>query len=151
MYTRARFEWTHWVFTVPHNKHHIAHTPQHKTQHKPPGLATMVVVEVPSTYQDSHLAGKRRASQGSPLRVTQGVPLGMGGDPEPCTERYWSKLLHVLGRHVRLERRVSTVPFVLFGCSDVSSCAYRSGHSPTSSRPSFTVSTGLVVPTKPPR
>ena len=35
---RARFEWTHGVFTVPHNTHHTtqhtAHTPQHKTQHK---------------------------------------------------------------------------------------------------------------------
>ena len=39
----------------------------------------------PSTCQDSHLAGKRGASQGSPLRVAPGVPLGMGGDPEPCT------------------------------------------------------------------
>ena len=34
----------------------------------------------PSTCQDSHLAGKRGASQGSPLRVAPGVPLGMGGD-----------------------------------------------------------------------
>ena len=51
---------------------------------------SLVVVEVPSTCQDSNLAGKRGASQGSPLRVAPGVPLGMGGDPEPCTERYWS-------------------------------------------------------------
>ena len=38
---------------------------------------------VPSTFQDSHLAGKRGAGQGSPLRVAPGVPLGMGGDPKP--------------------------------------------------------------------
>ena len=29
---------------------------------------------------------KPGAGQGSPLRVAPGVPLGMGGDPEPCTE-----------------------------------------------------------------
>ena len=41
---------------------------------------------------------KPGAGQGSPLRVAPGVPLGMGGgDPEPCTERYWSKLLHAWG------------------------------------------------------
>ena len=45
------------------------------------GLATLVVVERPKTCQDSHLTGKPGASQGSPLRVAQGVPLGMGGDP----------------------------------------------------------------------
>ena len=33
---------------------------------------SMVVVEGPSTCQDSHLTGKTRASQGSPLRVAQG-------------------------------------------------------------------------------
>ena len=35
------------------------------------------------TRQDWLLAGKRGASQGSPLRMAPGVPLGMGGDPEP--------------------------------------------------------------------
>ena len=57
--------------------------------YEPPlrGLATLVVVERPSTRQDSHLTGKPGASQGSPLRVAPGVPLGMGGDSEPCTER----------------------------------------------------------------
>ena len=38
------------------------------------GLATLVVVERPSTCQDSHLTGKPGASQGSLLRVAQGVP-----------------------------------------------------------------------------
>ena len=49
------------------------------------GLATLVVVERPGNRQDSHLMGKPGASQGSPLRVAPGVPLGIGGDPEPCT------------------------------------------------------------------
>ena len=40
----------------------------------PRGLATLVVVRGPSTCQDSHLTGKRGASQGSPLRVAPGVP-----------------------------------------------------------------------------
>ena len=38
------------------------------------GLATLVVVERPSTCQDSHLTGKPGASQGSLLRLAQGVP-----------------------------------------------------------------------------
>ena len=45
------------------------------------GLATLVVVERPSTCQDSHLTGKPGASHGSLLRVAQWVPLGMGGTP----------------------------------------------------------------------
>ena len=51
----------------------------------PRGLATLVVVARPRTCQDSHLAGKRGASQGSPLLVAARVALGTGGDPEPCT------------------------------------------------------------------
>ena len=38
------------------------------------GLATLVVVERPSTCQDSHLTGKPGASQESPLRVAPGGP-----------------------------------------------------------------------------
>ena len=45
------------------------------------GLATLVVVERPSTCQDSHLTWKPGASQGSLLRVAQEVSLGMGRDP----------------------------------------------------------------------
>ena len=41
----------------------------------PRELATLVVVEGPSTCQDSHLAGKR-ACQGSPLRVLPGSHWG---------------------------------------------------------------------------
>ena len=41
---------------------------------------------------------KPGAGQGSPLRVAPGVPLGMGGDPEPCTERYDGHYYIVWGR-----------------------------------------------------
>ena len=47
-----------------------------------PGAGHLVVVEGLSTCQDSDLTGKPRAGQGSPLRVAQGVPQGMGGDPQ---------------------------------------------------------------------
>ena len=40
----------------------------------------------PSTCQDSHLAGKRGASQGSPLRVAPGAPIGYGSGPRASTD-----------------------------------------------------------------
>ena len=97
-------------------QHHINHTttPQqphnnHTTTTTTPlrGPATLVVVEGPSTQRSDLLGdclGKPGAGQGSPLRVAPGVPLGMGGDPEPCTERYWSILLHRLGQRSRTPR-----------------------------------------------
>ena len=88
------------------------------------------MVEGLGTCQDSHLTGKPRAGQGSPLRVAQGVPWGMGGDPRAVLTDAASSSL--LARPCFLRRR------------DVSSCACRSGHSP------FTVATGVVVPAKPP-
>ena len=42
-------------------------------------LATLVVVGVPSTCQESHLAGKRGASQGSHW-VWEGTPSPVQGD-----------------------------------------------------------------------
>ena len=48
------------------------------------GPATLfVVVEGLSTCQDSHLMGKPRAGQGSPLRVAQGGPFGYGREAPP--------------------------------------------------------------------
>ena len=44
-------------------------------------LATLVVVGEPSTCQDSHLTGKRGASQESPLRVAPRVPSGSRWGP----------------------------------------------------------------------
>ena len=58
----------------------IHHSTTTTTTH-PRGLATLVVVGVPSTQRSDLLGdclGKRGASQGSPLRVA----------PESCTERY---------------------------------------------------------------
>ena len=45
------------------------------------GAGHLAVVDGLSTCQGSHLTEKPRASQGSPLRVVQGVPWGMGRDP----------------------------------------------------------------------
>ena len=54
-----------------HTTTHNSNTQQHTTT--PPGASHRVVVEGLSTCQDSHLTGKPRAGQGSPLRVTPGV------------------------------------------------------------------------------
>ena len=72
-----------------------------------PELATLVVVEGPSTCQDSHLAGKRGASQLSPLRVASGVSMGTGGDPRALYRAMMRSTYILVGpRHVRLGRRV---------------------------------------------
>ena len=116
--------------------------------------ATLVVEEVPSTCRiPTHvedMTGKRGASQGSPLRVAPGVPLGMGGDPEPCTERLVN--ITSLWGSTRASRTPCRcrAPLALMEGRDVSSCSCRSGHSTTFPCPLFTESTGLVVPTKPP-
>ena len=41
---------------------------------------------------------KPGVGQGSPLGVAPGVPLGMGGDPEPCTDDTVTNFFPCLGR-----------------------------------------------------
>ena len=94
---------------------------------------------MPSTCQDSHLAGKRGASQGSPLRVAPGVPLGVGGDPEPCTERYGQHIL--LGLDTYVSDAVSSSPIARPGAA-MESPAGAGMDSP------FNVATELVVSLK---
>ena len=74
---------------------------------------------------------KPGAGQGSPLRVAPGVPLGMGGgDPEPCTERYWSKLLHAWAGRLRLDGRFTDFAFKMFvlGSRSLGAHAIPRGH-----------------------
>ena len=67
----------------------------------------MVVVGVPSTCQDSHLAGKRGASPGSPLRVAPGVPSGSGWGPRGLYKAMMRSTYIRLGRSVvHLEHRI---------------------------------------------
>ena len=98
----------------------------------PWGLATLVVVEVPSTCQDSHLVGKRGASQGSPLRVAPGVSSGSGWGPRALYKAMMRSTI-TSSKALVLTDAASSSPIArpcLLGCRGVSSCACWSGHSP---------------------
>ena len=74
-------------------------------------LATLVVVEVPSTCHIPTLvgdmAGKRGASQGSPLRVAPGVPSGSGWGPRALYKAIMRSTYIRVGRGVvHLEHRI---------------------------------------------
>ena len=63
-----------------------------------PGAGHLVVVEGLSTCQDSHLTGKPRAGQGSPLRVVQGSHGEWEKTTEPCSRTpHHRARLHDLG------------------------------------------------------
>ena len=94
---------------------------------------------MPSTCYIPTLVGDMAgAGQGSPLRVASGVPLGMGGDPEPCTVD--------TGQHTSVQGAVSYISDTASSSTtarpcgrDGNSCWCRSGHSP------LNVATELVV------
>ena len=80
---------------------------QIRSSSPPRGLATLVVVGGPSTRQDSHLTGKRGASQGSPLRVAPRVPSGSGWGPRALYRAIMRSTFIRLGRGVvHLGRRI---------------------------------------------
>ena len=90
-------------------------------------LATLVVLVGPSTGQDSHLAGKRGASQGSPLRVPRG-PIGYGRTPSLYRAMMRSTYIRLglSSTHAASSSPIAR-PCFLRG-RDVSSCACRSGN-----------------------
>ena len=95
-----------------------------------------------STCQDSHLAGKRGASQGSPLRVAPGVPLVWEGTPSPVQSDH-AVNVHPCRARCRTPRTPHhRVRLHDHGAAMENSCWCRSGHSP------LTVAAELVVSLK---
>ena len=106
------------------------------------------MVERPSTRQDSW-RGSHEQARGHRCGWPQGSHWVWEGTPSLVQSDWSTYICPGPTRTSRTPCRCLAL-LALMGGRDVSSCACRSWHSTASSCLSFTMSTGLVVPTKPP-